>query len=58
VTSQLKEKGVQVWQSERDASGKGELTKTFFPIVKGNIEKLQMCINFSTIVTGHSKLRS
>jgi hypothetical protein len=36
-TSELKEKGVQVWKSERDASNKGELTKTFFPIVKDRI---------------------
>jgi len=30
VTSELKEKGLQVWQSEWDTSSKGELTKTFF----------------------------
>jgi hypothetical protein len=58
VTSELKEKGVQTWQSEWDASNMGELTKTFFPIVKDGISKrLQMCINFSTI-TGHGKLRT
>jgi len=32
VTSALKEKGVQAWQSEWDASNKGEITKTFFPL--------------------------
>jgi len=37
VTSELKEKGVQTWQSEWDASNMGELTKTFFPIVKDRI---------------------
>jgi ribonuclease HI len=59
VTSDLKEKGVQVWQSEWDASNKGELTKTFFPSVKDRLsKKLQMCINLSTTVTGHGKLRS
>jgi len=59
VTSELKEKGIQVWQSEWDASNKGELTITFFPIVKDRTSKrLQMCINLSTIVTGHGKLRS
>ena len=36
----------------------GELTKTFFPVVKDRISRrLQMCINL-TIVTGHGKLRS
>jgi len=59
VTSELKEKGVQTWQREWDASNKGELTKTFFPIVKERISKrLQMCINFSMIITGHGKLRT
>jgi len=59
VTSGLKEKCVQVWQSEWDASSKGELTKTFFPIVKDRIlKRLQMYINLSTIVTAHGKLRS
>jgi len=59
VTSELKEKVVQVWQSEWNASNIGELTKTFFPIVKDRISKrLQMCINLSTTVTGHGKLRS
>jgi hypothetical protein len=30
VTSELKEKGVQLWQREWDGSHKGALTKTFF----------------------------
>jgi hypothetical protein len=48
-----------MWQSEWDASNKGELTKTFFPSVKDRLSKrLQMCINLSTIVSGHGKLRS
>jgi hypothetical protein len=47
------------WQREWDASTKGELTKTFFPAVKGRLSKrLQMCVKLSTIVTGHGKLRS
>ena len=59
MTSELKEKGVQTWQSEWDASNKGALTKTFFPIVKDRISKrLQMCMNFSTIITGQGKLRT
>jgi len=58
VTSELKEKGLQVWQSEWDASSKGKLTKTFFPVVKARISKrLQMCINLSMTVPGHGKLR-
>jgi len=59
VSSKLKEKGVQAWQSEWEASNKGELTKTFFPIVKDKLSKrMRMCINLSTNVTRHGKLRS
>jgi hypothetical protein len=58
VISEFKEV-VQVWQSKWNASNKGELTKTFFPIVKDRIPKrLQKCINLSTIVTGHGKMRT
>ena len=43
--------------TDRHASNKGESTKTFFLIVKERISKrLQMCINFSMIITGHGKL--
>ena len=43
----------------RLTSNKVELIKTFFPIVKDRISKrLQMCINLSTIVTEHGKMRS
>jgi hypothetical protein len=46
VISELKEKGVQVWQREWDDSTKEELTKTFFPIVRDRLfKRLQMCIN-------------
>jgi hypothetical protein len=42
-----------------DASTKKELIKTFFPTVKDRISKrLKMCINLSTIETGHGKLSS
>jgi hypothetical protein len=59
VTSELKEKVVQEWQSEWDSSKKGELAKMFFPSVKDRLSKrLQMCINLSTIVTRHVKPRS
>ena len=59
MDSLKKKRGVQTWQSEWDASNKSELTKTFFPIVKERISKrLQMCINFSMIITGHGKLRT
>jgi len=59
VAKELKEEGEIVWQSEWDASTKGEITKSFFPIIRERISKrLQMGINLSTIVTGHGTLRS
>jgi hypothetical protein len=58
VVRDLKE-GELEWQSECDASTKGETTKSFFPIIKDRISKsLHMGINLSTIVTGHGILRS
>ena len=54
VTSELNEKGVQMWQNEWDASNKDELTKKILPYRK----RLQMCMNLSTIVTGYGKPRS
>jgi hypothetical protein len=59
VTSELKEKGVQLWQREWDGSHKCALTKTFFPRVKDRLLKsLKMDINLSTIITEHGKLRA
>jgi len=59
MVKELKEESELVWQSEWDASTKGEITKSFFPIIRDQISKrLQMGINLSTIVTGHGTLRS
>ena len=45
VISELKELGLQKWQSEWDSSNKGALTKTFFPKVKVRLaERLKMCL--------------
>jgi hypothetical protein len=59
VVRDLKEEGELEWQSEWDASTKGETTKSFFPIIKDRKSKsLHMGINLSTIVTRHGTLRS
>jgi len=39
VVRELKEEGELMWQSEWDASTKGEITKSFFPIIKDRISK-------------------
>jgi len=59
VISELKELGLQTWQREWDCSNKGALTKTLSPKVKDRLAKrLQMCLNLSTVITGHGKLRA
>jgi hypothetical protein len=46
VIGELKEIGLQKWQSEWDSSNKGALTKSFFPKVKDRLAKrLQMSLN-------------
>ena len=59
VARELKEAGEIEWQSEWDVSTKGEITRSFFPIIKDPLSKsLHMGINLSTIITGHGTLRS
>jgi predicted house-cleaning noncanonical NTP pyrophosphatase (MazG superfamily) len=59
VPKELKKEGELVWQSEWDASTKGKISKSVFPIIRDRLSKrLQMGINLSTIVTGHGTLRS
>ena len=51
--------GLQKWQSERDNTNKGALTKIFFPTIKERLTKqLQMNLTLLTVVTGHGKIRS
>jgi hypothetical protein len=59
VISELKELGLQKWQSEWDSTNKGTLTKSFFPKLKDRLAKrLQMRLNISMVITGHGKLRA
>ena len=45
VIRELKEEGKQEWQSEWNASTKGGITKSFFPIIRDRLSKrLQMGI--------------
>jgi ribonuclease HI len=59
VNSELEESGLLKWQRDWDYSSKGALTKSFFPNIKDRLTKrLNMCLNLSTIVTGHGKLKA
>jgi len=59
VFRESNEEGEQEWQSEWDASTKVAITKSFFPIIRDRLSKRpQIGIKQSTIITGHSTLRS
>jgi hypothetical protein len=59
VIKVIQEKGELQWQSEWNASTKGELTKSFFPdIGMRKSKRLRMGANLATMVTGHGTLRS
>jgi len=59
VIGELKEEGAEERQSDRDASTKGAITKSFFPTIRDRLtQRLQMNIKQSTIVTGHGTSRS
>ena len=55
----IQEEGELEWQKEWNASTKGEITKSFFPVTGDRKSKrLQMGTKLSTLVTGHGTLRS
>jgi hypothetical protein len=55
----IQEVGELEWQNEWNASNKGEITKSFFPVIGDRKSKrLQMGIKLSTLVTEHGILRS
>jgi len=59
VIKAIQEKGELQWQSERNVTTIGEITKSFFPDIVGCISKrLRMCVKLATMVTGHGTLRS
>jgi len=59
VIKEIQDKGELEWKKEWNASTKGEITKTFFPVIGDRkSQKLQMNIKLSTAVTGHGTLRA
>jgi hypothetical protein len=59
VIKVIQEEGELEWQKERNASTKGEITKSFFPVIGDRKSKrMQMGTKLSTLVTGHGTLRS
>jgi hypothetical protein len=56
VLRELEEVSVTQWEREWQSTPKGEVTKSFFPTVKG-IMKVNIPLT-SNVTTGHGKLRS
>ena len=55
----MKENGLNIWQQQWTNTGKGAMTKAFFPSVKNRLrEKIPIFPEFTVLVTGHGKLRS
>jgi len=50
---------VTKWQSEWDRTTKGAITKSFFPRIADRLKmKIDVTPNFTTMVTGHSNIKS
>ena len=48
-----------MWQKQWTTAGKGAVTKAFFPSVRNRLrQKILIFPEFTTMVTGHGKLRS
>jgi ribonuclease HI len=59
LISRVKENGLQRWQQQWTNTGKGAVTKAFFPSVRNRLrEKIRIFPEFIMLVTGHGKLRS
>jgi hypothetical protein len=47
------------WQSERDKTTKGQITKLFFPVIRDRLKmKIKISPIFTTMITGHGNLKS
>ena len=55
----LKENGCKQWQQQWTSTGKGAVTKSFFPFVRNRLrQELPVSPDFTSMVKGHGKLRS
>jgi len=59
VISDLSDLSVTKWQSEWDHTTKGAIMKSFFPRIADRLKmKINVTPNFTTMVTGHSNIKS
>jgi len=59
LITRVQENGLIMWQRQWTNTGKGAVTKAFFPLVRNRLrEKIPIFPEFTVSVTGHGKLRS
>ena len=59
ILTQQKENGLLMWQQQWTNTGKGAVTKAFFPSVRNRIkQKIPVFPELTTMLTGHGKIRS
>jgi hypothetical protein len=59
IKSEIQKTNIEMWQREWDTSIKGQETKNFFPNIIDRLKrKIPVTPNFTTMVTGHGKLKS
>jgi len=59
VRRELSDYSVTKWQVEWDSRTKGAITKTFFPKIADRLKlKINVTLNFTTMVTGHGNIKS
>jgi hypothetical protein len=59
VLRELNDLSVTKWQSERNNTTKGAITKSFFPKIADRLKlKIYISPNFTTMVTGHGNIKS
>ena len=59
LITRVQENGLNMWQRQWTDTGKGAVTKAFFPLVRNRLRgKIPIFPEFTVLVTGHGKLRS
>jgi hypothetical protein len=59
ITTRENENGLNTWQEQWTNTGKGTVTRVFFPSVRSRLRKeIPVFPEFTTMVTGHGKLTS
>ena len=59
IKRDLEDTSVEIWQREWDTTNKGRITKDYFPKLAERLHaKIHLTQNFTTMITGHGKLKA